>query len=99
MKSREFQINGRHVATICDDELRNLAVLYPTARGLVMAELSGRPQRGKRTEKPGYVPFSGGSRPRHGYVDAAAERPKPAHPDRPTNVKDAKKDRKKGEEK
>ena len=91
-------IGGRHVATISTDELW---YLYRQGRAVeegVNSELAFRMPAKTRTVAKGYVPFS------RGLVGAipkgsAEQGQKRDHPNRPSNVKDAKKDRKKNEEK
>jgi hypothetical protein len=88
--------DGRHVATVGSDELWCLYRRGVAPEDMVMAELARRkdPRPRKYVAGPS---FSGGSQRKYPAA-AKPERSKPGRPDRPSNVKDAKKDAKKGAE-
>ncbi len=93
--------DGRHIATVCTDELIVNGYLY-CQRGnvpfsVVDAELTRRAAPKARQPRVGYVPFSGGSSGHRKVVQAEPPK-KHDKPNRPTNVKDAKKDAKKNAE-
>lgn len=89
--------DGRHVATVSSDELWGLYRSGRAAEAMVQRELIFRGDPVPRAYSRDYVPFSGGARAGM-KLDTSTARPKRDKPDRPSNVKDTKKDKKKNEE-
>jgi hypothetical protein len=95
--------DGRHVATVCTDELILNGIMYcqqgHVSQKIVDDELVLRDAPKARQPAERYVPFSGGAnarRERSVLVEALKDAMKKAErPDRPTRVKDVKKDKKK----
>lgn len=97
-KSKKHLPDGRHVATVCTDELMTWAAqcLYGNVRKAAESELAKRKAPRTRTYKPGpSFPLQTANALKH-----VGESPskKSARPDMPTKIKDAKKDRKKNPE-
>lgn len=89
--------DGRHIATVCSEELW---ILYRQGRAeerMVLKELAFRGDPKPRALEKGYVPFKGGSRT-NVKLDTATAQAKPEKPAQASNVRDAKKDKKKGGE-
>jgi len=89
--------DGRHVATVANDELWGLCRRGLADAAMVQKELSFRGDAKPKAYKETYVPFSGGASKDHKIVRTEPTK-KAGKPDRPTNVKDAKKDKKKNAE-
>lgn len=84
--------DGRHVATVCTDELLTLA-----GSKMVDSELARRKAPKPREYGEGYVSFPSQTRNVDGWNSAPTVK-KAERPDRPSRVKDARKDKKRNGE-
>jgi len=91
--------DGRHVATVSNDELWHLYRRGLVEEDMVLKELSFRGDPKPRAYGKSYVPFKGGARA-DVRLDTSKAQAKHEKPAKASNVRDAKKDRKRtGEEK